>query len=296
MNALVIGGNGFVGSHLVDLLLLKGHNVRVFDASNEYYRKPLSKVDYRIFTLDDTLNLTNALSDIEIVFYAASTSGHDMIFDINKLLIPTINLLDLMKKFGIKRFVFFSSGSAVYGNSNTILVNEEQVLDPISSYGVIKATIEKYVMLYQSKCDIKPLIIRSANKYGPRQGNSISKGIISTFLRKVKLNESLIVFGDGNSFKDYIYITDLINIAYELSFTDKCGIYNVGSGCSESINQILRQIKIVTNCNLEINYENKKMQDVDSFTLDISKITNLFENYPFISLYEGVSKIWNWLN
>jgi len=301
MNILVIGGNGFIGSHLIDHLLIKGHNVRVFDISYERYRKPLANVDYRISTLDNIPNLYEALLNIDVVFHLASssvpsTSNIDTVSDIKTNLIPTLNILNLSVKLGIKRIIYYSSGGAVYGNPLTTVINEEHPLHPISSYGIVKATIEMYLSLYQRMYGLKPLVLRPSNPYGPRQGHFITQGVISTFLRKVQMNENITVFGDGNSTKDYIYIKDLIDLSYELSFSNEVGVFNLGSGKGTTINQIIDQIKDTTNKNFEIDNVDKQIYDVDHFVLDISKTTNLLGAYSFTSLKEGVSKTWNWLN
>jgi UDP-glucose 4-epimerase len=251
MNVLVVGGNGFIGSHLVDLLLKNGHQVRVFDAINERFRKPLEHVDYRIASLENIPDLYESLLGIDVVFHLASTSvpstsNIDPVSDIQTNLIPTLNILNMAVKLGIKRIIFFSSGGAVYGNPLTKTVNEEHPLNPISSYGIVKATIEMYMSLYQRIYNIKPLILRPSNPYGPRQGHYIAHGVISTFLRKVLKNESLTILGDGNARKDYIYIDDLIDICYQLSFSDETGIYNVGTGQGTSINEITDKIKTIT--------------------------------------------------
>lgn len=301
MNILVIGGNGFIGSHLIDHLLIKGHNVRVFDISYERYRKPLANVDYRISTLDNIPDLYEALLGIEVVFHLASasvpsTSNVDTVSDINKNLIPTLNILNLSVKLGIKRIIYFSSGGAVYGNPLTKSIGEGHPLNPISSYGIVKATVEMYLSLYQRMYGIKPLILRPSNPYGPRQGHFIAQGVISTFLRKVQKNESLSVFGDGNSRKDYIYIKDLIDLSYDLSFSDEVGVFNLGSGIGTSINEIIEQIKSITNSELVINHLDKQIYDVDHFVLDITKTTNLLGDFTFTSMEEGISKTWSWLN
>lgn len=301
MNILVIGGNGFIGSHLIDYLLIKGHTVRVFDISYERFRKPLANVDYRISTLDNIPDLYEALLGIDIIFHLASssvpsTSNIDTVSDIKKNLIPTLNILNLSIKIGLKRIVYFSSGGAVYGNPLTMPINEEHPLNPISSYGIVKATIEMYLSLYQRMYDLKPLILRPSNAYGPRQGHFIAQGVISTFLQKVKMNEKIIVYGDGNSVKDYIYIKDLINLTYNLSFSNKVGVFNVGSGKGTTINQIIDQIEKTTKRKLKINNVKKQIYDVDHFVLDISKTTNILGAYPLTSLEKGVSETWNWLN
>ena len=301
MNILVIGGNGFIGSHLIDHLLIKGYNVRVFDISFERYREPLLNVDYRISTLENIPDLYEALLGIDIIFHLASssvpsTSNVDTVSDINKNLIPTLNVLNLSVKLGIKKIIYFSSGGAVYGNPLTTPINEEHPLNPISSYGIIKATIEKYLFLYQRLYNLNSLIIRPSNPYGPRQGHFIAQGVISTFLRKVKMNEAITVFGDGNSKKDYIYIKDLIELSCKLSFSNELGVYNLGSGKGTTINQIINQIKKTTGRNQCIINIDKQNYDVDHFVLDISKISSLLGVFPITSLEEGISDTWNWLN
>jgi len=301
MNILVIGGNGFIGSHLVDHLLVKGHKVRVFDVSYERYRKPLKGVDYRISTLENIPDLYESMLDIDIIFHLASasvpsTSNIDTVSDINKNLIPTLNILNLSVKLGIKRIVYFSSGGAVYGNSLAETINENHLLKPISSYGIVKATIEMYLSLYKRLYGIRPLILRPSNPYGPRQGHFIAQGVISTFLRKIQTNESITIFGDGNSTKDYIYIKDLINLSYELSISKENGIFNLGSGIGTSINQIIDQIKKTTNSIPLISNIDKQIYDVDHFVLDISKTSDILGEYPLTSLADGVSKTWEWLN
>ena len=301
MNILIIGGNGFIGSHLIDHLISKGHDIRVFDISYERYREPLKNVDYRISNLENIPDLYEALLGIDIVFHLASTSvpstsNIDTVSDVKKNLVTTLNLLNLLNRLGVRRMVYLSSGGAVYGNPQTNPIGEEHPLNPISSYGIIKATTEMYLSLYQRLYDLEPLILRPSNPYGPRQGHYIAQGVISTFLRKVSKNESLTVFGDGSSTKDYIYITDLIELIYELSVRDFVGIFNVGSGIGSSLNQIIGEIKKTTKSEPQINYVDKQIYDVDHFILDVSKAINLIGFHEFKSLAEGISNTWQWIN
>lgn len=301
MNILVIGGNGFIGSHLVDHLIKKQHNVRVFDNVYERYREPLKKVDYRISNLDNIPDLYEALLNIDIIFHLAtksvpSTSNIDTSEDVKNNLIPTLNILNLSLKLGIKRIVYFSSGGAIYGNTLKSRINEEHKIDPISSYGIVKATTEMYLSLYQRMYNLEPLILRPSNCYGPRQGHFIAQGVISTFLRKIKMNDMIMVYGDGNSKKDYIFITDLIHLAYELCFRNKVGVFNLGSGIGITINQIIDQIKNTTGRNFTLKNMDNQIYDVNHFVLDITKTTKIFGDLPSISLEEGISRTWDWLN
>ena len=301
MNILVIGGNGFIGSHLVDLLLINGHSVRVFDSVYERFRKPLSNVDYRISTLENIPELYEALLGIDIIFHLASTSvpstsNIDTVSDVNKNLLPTLNILNLSVKLGIERIIYFSSGGAVYGIPVTTPINEKHPIQPISSYGIIKATIENYLFLYQRLYNIKPLIIRPSNPYGPRQGHYKAQGVISTFLREIKSREHITVFGDGNATKDYIYINDLIDQCYKLSFSDADGVYNLGNGKGISINQIIEQIRKTTSITPEVIYSDVKNFDVNHFVLDTTKVSKILGTFSATSLEKGISETWNWIN
>jgi UDP-glucose 4-epimerase len=302
MNVLVIGGNGFIGSHLVDKLLKEGNNVRVFDITYERYRKPLPEVDYRIASIDNIPELYEALLGIDIVFHLASlsvpsTSNIDTVYDVNGNLIPTLNILNLLVKLKIPRIIYFSSGGAVYGNPVTLPIIEDHPLNPISSYGIVKLTIEKYLFLYQRIHGIQPLIIRPSNPYGPRQGHFLAQGVISTFLKKILKNEQIRVFGDGNSTKDYIFIEDLINICYSLSFKSKVnGVYNLGSGKGTSLNQIIELIETITGNKTDVIYEDVQNYDVNNFVLDITKISNVLGDYSFTTLEKGLTETWNWIN
>jgi UDP-glucose 4-epimerase len=299
MNILVIGGNGFIGSHLVDHLLVNGHHVRVFDLSFEKFRKPLTNVDYRISSLDNIPDLYEALLGIDIVFHLASssvpsTSNIDLVADVNKNLICTLNILNLAVKLRIKRFVYFSSGGAVYGNPIILPIPENHILNPISSYGILKMTIEHYLNLYEKNYDFNTIIIRPSNPYGPRQGHFIAQGVISTFLKKIKQGEPLTIFGDGKSVKDYIYIDDLIHAAYKLGISQLTGIFNLGSGEGTDLNSIIEIIKEKTGTKPKINFNNSPNYDVNRFVLDITKVKSHIDWTPQVPMEEGIEKLWNW--
>ena len=153
MKVLVIGGNGFIGTHLVDRLLELNHDVRVLDRCAERLRQPLSQVEYQIGDYQDA-KLSAALEGVECVFHLVSTtvpgtSNQDIPFDIHSNLIGSITLFQKMREQGIKRIVFLSSGGTVYGEPNQPLVAEDHPLEPISSYGVVKVAIENYLRMFE---------------------------------------------------------------------------------------------------------------------------------------------------
>lgn len=301
MNYLLIGGNGFIGSHFIDLLLSYNHNVRVFDIQHEKFRAPNKLVDYRIFPFSDISNLEDALSGIDVVLHLASAtvpsnSNDKAILEIENILKPSLILFELLLKHSIKKIVYFSSGGAVYGNvESNDLITEDTQFNPVSSYGIIKATTENYLKLFQSNFGLHSLIIRPSNPYGPRQNNSVSQGVISTFLRKIVKNEELIVFGNLDIMKDYIYINDLINIVYGLIENGQTGAFNVGSGIGTTLNQLLEVIDTLDSRPLNINIQNSLSSDVNSFVLDITKSVRHTNYTPIVDIKSGIFLTWEWI-
>lgn len=301
MKVLIIGGNGFIGSHLIDEMLKHEHEVVVYDLAYEKYRQPLEKVEYIIGTLENIELLKKSLDGVDIVYHLASgsvpsTSNSSPISDIQGNLLVTLNVMNACIEKDIKRFVYFSSGGAVYGPSLEPLISEEHLLKPISSYGILKVTIESYLNLYQKLYGLKTLIIRPSNPFGRRQGNFGSQGVISTFLRKTMLGEPLVIFGDGHSTKDYIFIDDLIQITYNLSMRYDSGVYNIGRGEGLSLLTIIEHITEVTKVRPNINFTDFKNFDVSNFILDISKLENALGDITFTNFELGIEETWKWIN
>jgi UDP-glucose 4-epimerase len=300
MKCLLIGGNGFIGSHLTDKLLKEGHYVRVYDISHERYRKPLDNVDYRISQLQNTPDLYEAMLGIDIIYHLASasvpsTSGIDIVDEVNKNLITTLSILDLAIKLKINKFIYFSSGGAVYGYPEINSISENHPCRPISSYGIIKSTIENYLSLYNRLYGINTLILRPSNPYGIRQGHFVAQGVISTFLRNLKSNTEFSIYGDGSATKDYIFITDMINICYNISMGKYNGVYNIGSGRGVSINEIIATIQLVTGKKANCVFLESKEYDVPNFVLDISKVLKDQTARPNTTLVQGISDVWDWI-
>ena len=301
MKVLIIGGNGFIGSHLIDEMLKNRHQVVVYDLAYEKFRAPLENVEYAIGSLDNIEFLKETLTGIDVVYHLASgsvpsTSNVDAILDIHGNLISTLNVMNACVEKGIKRLVYFSSGGAVYGPSTENIISEDHILRPISSYGILKVTIENYLHLYEKLYGLKSLIIRPSNPFGIRQGNFGSQGVISTFLRKTMLGEPVVIFGDGKSTKDYIFISDLIKITYDLSMKFDSGIYNVGRGKGMSLLSIISQITDVTKVKPEVNFMDFRNYDVSNFVLDIQKLDKALGGVSFTDFNKGIEETWNWIN
>lgn len=293
---LLIGGNGFVGSHVADMLLDMGASVRVLDRYPERFRPPNDKIDYRIGDFSDKVHLESALKNVDTVIHlqsttVPSTSERNSLFDIESNLIPTIKLLDAMVKEGCTRLIYISSGGAVYGKPAAIPIVENSPLNPISSYGVVKCSIEKYINYY-CQYGIQPLILRPSNLYGCRQSNVGVLGLINTLLEKALKQEKVIIFGDGSVIKDYIHIDDMVHFMRSAISKNLVGTYNVGSGIGHSVNDVIDIVEKVIGRPLTIERQPSKSYDVDRIVLAIDKAKTDGNWNPETPMEEGIGKVW----
>lgn len=301
MRALVLGGCGFIGSHIVDALLKEGHDVRVLDLAEERFRDALAGVDYRYADLHDKKALTDALQGVDVVYHAAhstvpDSSNFDPEGDIASNLIGAIHLLEVMKEQGVSRVVYLSSGGTVYGVPETLPILEDHPLNPICSYGVVKVAIEKYLFMYQRLYGLRPTVLRASNPYGPRQGSVGVQGVIPTFLYAIAEGRPLEVWGDGNIARDYIYVKDLARLCVMAGASSVTGVFNAGSGTEQSINELICKMSGLLDVVPTVSYREGRSFDIPNTVLDVSRARTTFGWSPKMSLDEGIPDTWTWLN
>jgi UDP-glucose 4-epimerase len=294
---LLIGGNGFIGSHIKDLLADKGDTVRILDRYPERYRDGDDRVDYRIGDFSDLKTVKEALKGMDTVIHLQSTtvpatSEHSNVFDIESNLIPTVRLLEAMADEGCKDIIYLSSGGAVYGNPLEIPISEASTLSPISSYGVIKSVIERYLHYFE-RYGIRSLIIRPSNLYGIRQGNTGVLGLINTLLEKTLRDEEMVIFGDGSAVKDYVHVNDLLEFLSIAIGRRATGVFNVGSGEGVSVNEVIASVQAITGKAMRLRYEKARPYDVARIVLDITKAKAALGWHPAVKLEDGIREVWN---
>ena len=300
MKILVLGGNGFIGTHILDELLAGGHDVRVFDRSPEVWRKPLPSVKYFLGDFSNTPLLAEALQGVYVVIHlisttVPSTSNLDPIADIQSNLENSVRLFQIMVAAKIKRIVYLSSGGTVYGIPTILPVPETHPLNPICSYGIVKVAIEKYLGMFEYLYGVKPLIIRASNPFGPRQGHGGVQGVAFTFMQKILSDEKISIWGDGSIKRDYLYIADLAKVCRIAAESELTGIINAGSGEGLTLVELVRMIEIATKKKASIEYMAARTYDVPEIVLDIEKAKTLFNWEPDISIQEGLSLQFNWM-
>ncbi len=301
----MLGGGGFIGSHLAEKLLDAGYSVRIFDIRN-FSHKNISSLINKLEIVEGDFNnskdIRSALIDIDYVFHLVSctipsNSMINPVFDIETNLVSSVRLLEecvLNNK--IKSFTFISSGGTVYGVPKIIPIPETHPLAPLNSYGIIKNTIENYCSLYRKIYGLNCRIFRLSNPYGEHQNPHGLQGVIPVFLNKAITGEEIEIWGDGSVVRDYIYIGDVTEVlTTSLKVVSDDFIFNIGTGEGHSLNDILGVIEKIVNKRINIKYQQARTFDVQVNILDISKIKSVFTWEPQVGLKQGIEKIYNHL-
>lgn len=301
MRAVVVGGNGFIGSHLVDALLADKWLVVVYDRSPERYRPPLARVEYVLGELGNTDLVSSVLRRGDVVFHLASTtipqSSNDApTFDIRSNLVDTVPLLKECVKAQVSKVVLFSSGGAIYGVPESLPVGEQHPTNPICSYGIVKLALEKYLHLFRHLYGLPYVVLRPSNPYGERQRPDGDQGAIAVFLGRIAQNQPVTIWGDGSTVRDYFYVSDLADacIVAASSATDLC-VFNVGSGQGIALNTLLKSIESVLQVSVDVKRLSSRRFDVPEMVLDTTRARSALNWRPQTSLEAGISRTWDWV-
>ena len=301
MHYLVLGGTGFIGSHLVDALIEQGHQIRILDRSLKFRDAgALPHVEYIQADYGNATVIAEALIGIDAVIHLVSstvpsTSNLEPIADIQSNLINSVMLLQAKQAANITRIIYFSSGGTIYGNpENDFPMRESHPKHPLCSYGITKLAIENYLYLHQQLYGLKPIILRPSNPYGPRQGHMGAQGAIATFINRILNNQEIHVWGDGSIVRDFVYITDLVDACIKAINSNITGTFNIGSGQGYSILEVIRTIESYFDKEADIIFKPGRYFDIKKMVLDISAIKKIVDWSPTTSLEEGIYQHCEW--
>jgi len=301
MRVVVVGGNGFIGSHLVDSLLVKGWQVVVYDRAPERYRPPLAGVEYCTGELGNERLLSSVLPRADVVFHLASTTIHQSsnespVFDIQSNLIDTVRFLKICVEGQIGKVIFLSSGGTVYGIPNSLPVNEKNHTNPICSYGIVKLAIEKYLLLFKHLYGLSYMVLRPSVAYGQRQNPIGKQGAITVFLGRIAQELPITIWGDGETIRDYLHVSDLVRACLLAATSTRTNtVLNVGSGQGVSLNQLLEIIEGVVQKPFSVERLPARLFDVPKLILDTQRAGAELSWTPEVQLEEGISRTWNWI-
>ena len=300
MRITVTGGAGFIGSHLVDRLIEDGHTVQVIDnlytGNKEFVH---SKAQFVELDIRDP-KLYSVLEEFrpDYIFHEAaqtevSTSMTNPMLDCDINLMGLINLLNAAVKLDIKKFLMPSS-AAVYGNLDTLPLNENMIGNPSSFYGLTKLTTEHYLRIYHEAFGLPYICYRYSNVFGPRQGNGGEGGVISIFAKATVQDSPIIIYGDGKQTRDFIYVDDVIEANILGMQHQVIGIYNVSTGISSSVNLLVDEFRNISGKDIEVVYDKPRLGDIRDSVLATDKSEKGLLFTAKYNLHDGLIKTYEY--
>jgi UDP-glucose 4-epimerase len=288
---LITGGAGFIGSHLARALLKLGKKVVVIDNFSTSALKNIgSEIKIYKTDIDDSAKIFKKEKP-DVVFHLAGAINlrRDVadplcVKDLN-FLQRTKVILDACREFKVQKFIFVSSGGAIYENAKEIPTSENYLSHPASLYGLANLIIEKYIELYCNKNNLNFVLPRLSNVYGPGQWES---GVIPSIIINLLKNQSPVINGLGNQTRDFIYIDDAVEALIVLAEKGKNEIYNVGTEKEVSLNEIFKLAKNITGAKVDATYKDSKVTETTKSAVDIKKIQKEFGWRPKTSIKEGL--------
>jgi UDP-glucose 4-epimerase len=301
---VVLGGCGFIGSHLARALVAEDYSVRIFDklyASHELIQDIESSIEVFEGDVERPQDVLNALSGASLCFHLIHTtvpgsSMEDPGFDVQSNVVSSVRWMAQMDRTSVKRLIYISSGGTVYGIPQSNPITEDHPTNPISSYGISKLCIEKYALLYGQLYGIHTCILRPSNVYGEGQRLNIGQGLIGVYANQLLHGEPIEVWGDGTVRRDYLYVRDLIGgildlIKYEGPFR----VFNISAGVGHSILEVIGILEEVLRKEPRIIFKPSRRFDVPINVLSPSRLINETGWKPQITLKDGIKRYVRWL-
>ncbi|MDO8550833.1 MAG: NAD-dependent epimerase/dehydratase family protein [Ignavibacteria bacterium] len=295
MKILVTGGAGFIASHIADAFINEGHSVTVVDNLSMGFEKNVnSKTKFvKADICDKSLIELFEKEKFDVVNHHAAQmdvrkSVADPTYDANTNIIGTINLLQHSIKTGVKKFMFASTGGAVYGEQNYFPADENHPMSPCSPYGISKLAVEKYLFFYKFQYDFNYTILRYANIYGPRQNSKGEAGVVAIFTTKLLTNEQPVINGTGKQTRDYVYVGDVVKANLLALNDDVCDIYNVGTGKETDVNELFHKLNNIIGSNKEEKHGPPAPGEQMRSVITSEKLFKKFNWKPSTTLDEGL--------
>ncbi|HVO75563.1 MAG TPA: NAD-dependent epimerase/dehydratase family protein [Ignavibacteriaceae bacterium] len=258
MKILVTGGAGFIASQVADAFINDGHKVFILDDLSTGFEKNINpKAEFIKANICD-LELSGLFEKekFDLINHHAAQmdvrrSVADPVFDANINILGTINLLKNAMKTGVKKFMFASTGGAVYGEQKYFPADEQHPTNPLSPYGISKLSVEKYLYFYKAQYNLNYTILRYANIYGPRQNPFGEAGVVAIFCSRLLKGEQAVINGSGEQTRDYVFVGDVVKANLLTMNNKESDVYNIGTGKETNVNQLFGLINKITGKNKE---------------------------------------------
>ena len=299
---LVSGGAGFIGSILVDRLVLEGHEVTILDnlvsGSRDYIN---AQADFwELDILDNNLIQRFQETKFDLVYHLAAQidvrqSVNDPVFDNEINVLGGLNILSACKESGVKKIVFSSTGGAIYGESEEMPTSECAATYPLSPYGINKLALEKYLNYYYQVFGLNYTILRFANVYGPRQYKGGEAGVIAIFTEAAASDSTCTLYGDGLQTRDFVYVDDVVEALLRAGIINWCGEINVSTGLETNMLEMIIAIESAAGKKLKLIQAPGKAGEQRRSCLSNSRAFEILDWKPQVSFTEGVKRAYDWV-
>lgn len=298
MKALVTGGAGFIGSHIVDRLISDGHEVLVLDDFSTGHRSNLTENKALTIVEGDISNfdtVKQCMQGIDWVFHKAAVASVPKTVNdpVGSSLVNyqgTLHLLEAARNNDVKRFVFASS-AALYGDEPTLPKVETMCPVTLSPYAVDKLASESACGMYTKLYGLETVCLRYFNVYGPKQDpSSPYSGVISIFTDKLKKNETPSIFGDGEQTRDFVFVSDVVEANMKAVTTENCAgqFFNVATGNKITLNDLLKSLSDIYNVEFKVNYGEVRKGDIKDSYAVADKAASILKWQPSVELKQGL--------
>lgn len=302
-NCCVVGGTGFIGKYVVDLLLKTDRNISIVHVNKSHTGSIPNSVKNIIADCGNKEIMKKALMGVDELIYLACATNPKTSFDnpmkdfIDNLTMG-IGSLQAAVESGVKKCVIVSSGGTIYGKVTKLPIDENEQTNPISSFGISKLTLEKYGLMLDNQKRLNVVIARPGNVYGKYQIPYKDLGFVINAIARVIDKKEVILYGKKGSIRDYLYATDIAAGIISCLEKGKNGeIYNIGGGIGRSTGNVLKTLFPLANTygfKPKIKVLPPRIFDVPANVLDSAKLTNHTGWTPKVSFDEGINKTWEW--
>jgi UDP-glucose 4-epimerase len=298
MKIMVTGGAGFIGSHVVDTFVENNHEVVVIDnlstgrLSNLNPAAKFYEVDIRspemaeIFEKEKPQVVDHHAAQMDV-----RRSVEDPLFDADVNVMGSIKLIELARKYNVERFIYISTGGAVYGEPEYLPCDEDHPINPICPYGASKHTVEHYLYMYRELYDMEYVVLRYPNVYGPRQDPHGEAGVVAIFSGQMLKNAPVVINGDGDQERDFVYVGDCARANFLALQTENTNtIFNLGYGVGTTINEVYENLKDITSYELSADYGPAKAGETRRIFLEANRASKYLDWTPTIDLKDGLGE------
>jgi UDP-glucose 4-epimerase len=294
--AVILGGSGFIGQNLVRSL--RGiADTLVYDLKEPPVERPGA---YVRGDMDEIEKIRGILEPGDHVFHLVhssipSESDQAPLEDLSTNLFRFIKLMEVLADRKVCRIIYSSSGGTVYGEPEEVPISESAGLRPVSSYGIVKVLMERYLGIFRHQRELDYIILRISNPYGPWQEMSNRHGAVPSIMRALIRSEPFTIYGDGDTVRDYIYIQDVCAALAGILQSDlKNMVFNIGTGEGNSLNQLISIIEGISGLKLKVLRKPIRSSDLRTNILDASSIKQALAWKPEIDLVDGLRKTWEY--